>query len=98
MARTTGGEAPTFKLEEQCTFTTTDQACVVTGTGGSVADLPIEAVMTDNWDGTYSHTFTTNGNSSQDTVVTASISAFISGSLFAEYWTNTSRTGERACA
>ena len=46
--------------------------------------------MTDNGDGTYSHTYTISGGSGTATV---SVSTQTAGGVYAEYWTNTARSG-----
>lgn len=93
--RTTGGEAPTFKLEKQCTISDTDLTCIPTGAGSSINGLPIEGPMTDNMDGTYSYTFTTPGGGIDEAVtVSASISLLTAGGLYAEYYDNKERTGD----
>ena len=92
--RTTGGEVPTFRVEEQCAITATSSTCTPSG-GDSISDLPIEKLMTDNNDGTYSYKFfTTGGGATKDVTVTASVSILTGGALSVEYWDNKTRTGE----
>ena len=81
-ARLTGGDAPTFRLEDRCATTMTDIRCTDSGTS-TVSGLPIEELMTDNMDGTYSHTFTTPGGVLDSATLTASIMVLTSGGLYA---------------
>lgn len=53
--------------------------------------------MTDNSDGTYSHTFTTAGNPNVEATISASISLVTGGGLGASYWTDISQTGDFYC-
>ena len=92
VARTTGGEAPTFRLEDRCATANNDIRCTADSAATPVTGLPIEVLMTDNSDGTYSHTFTTPGGITEDAVVTASISVLTSGGLYAEYFDDRVRT------
>ena len=90
VARTTGGEAPTFRLEDRCATANNDIRCTDSASS-SVTGLPIEALMTDNTDGTYSYSFTTPGGITEDAVVTASIMVYTSGGLYAEYFDDIGR-------
>ena len=91
IARTTGGEAPTFRLEDRCATNVMDLRCADDGTS-TVTGLPIEGLMTDNMDGTYSYTFTTPGGVNDSATVTASILVLTSGGLYAEFFDDREQT------
>lgn len=70
VARTAGGDTFQLKIEQQCTISS-NICCVTSPTQDNVPGLPIDATMTDNGDGTYSHTYTVTGGGG---TVTASVS------------------------
>ena len=98
MARTTGGESLNLTVKEQCTPGTLDPTvCNATGTGGTVGDLPVDVAMTDNGDGTYSHTLTTEGNPNAEATVSLYISTVTGGGLVGDYYQDIDRTGPIFC-
>ena len=89
VARTYGGENFYILIEQYCTISS-NICCSLSGSQDNVPGLPIEVQMSDHGDGYYSHTFTITGGGGTTSV---SVTTAVEGGAFAEYYTNTSRSG-----